>query len=110
VTRDPLRRPRLVPPQQHNCRRSVRAVQLCLPVSLLFCQSGKGAPAFRSPARERDCDSHRKLYLSKSMFTLQVSLAKKNLVKSLLISTSYKVIYYIGTFFRAQRKLSLQHI
>jgi hypothetical protein len=34
---------------------------------------------------------------------------QKNLVKSLLISTLDKVIYYIGTFYRAQQNLSSLH-
>jgi hypothetical protein len=34
---------------------------------------------------------------------------KKNLVKSLLISTLDEVIYYPGTFYRAQPNLSLLH-
>jgi hypothetical protein len=36
-------------------------------------------------------------------------LGEKNLVKSLLISTVYKVIYFIGTFYRAQQNLSSLH-
>jgi hypothetical protein len=36
-------------------------------------------------------------------------LGKKSLVKSLLISTLDKVIYYIGTFYRAQQNLSSLH-
>jgi hypothetical protein len=34
---------------------------------------------------------------------------QKTLVKSLLISTLDKVIYYVGTFYRAQQNLSLLH-
>jgi hypothetical protein len=45
------------------------------------------------------------------MFALvQQTFWQKDLVKSLLISTLDKVIYYKGTFYSAQQNLSLQPI
>jgi hypothetical protein len=40
---------------------------------------------------------------------LQIFLGKERLVKNQLISALDKVTYYIGTFYRAQRNLSLLH-
>jgi hypothetical protein len=40
---------------------------------------------------------------------LEIFWEEKNPVKSLLISTLDKVIYYIGTFYRAQQNLSSLH-
>jgi hypothetical protein len=40
---------------------------------------------------------------------LQIFLGKEHLVKNWLISTLDKVIYYKGTFYRAQQNLSLLH-
>jgi hypothetical protein len=39
----------------------------------------------------------------------QTFLAKKTLVKSVLISTLDRVIYYKGTFYRTQQNHSLKH-
>jgi hypothetical protein len=46
--------------------------------------------------------------MSKFAMALQTFLAKKP-SRSLLISTLDKIIYYKGTFYRAQQNLSLQH-
>jgi hypothetical protein len=40
---------------------------------------------------------------------LQIFLGKEHIVKNRLISTLDKIIYYKGTFYRAQRRLSLTH-
>jgi hypothetical protein len=53
---------------------------------------------------------HRNLSTRTSMFALvQQTFFGKNLVKSMMISTLDKVIYYKGTFYRAQWNLSLQY-
>jgi hypothetical protein len=46
-------------------------------------------------------DNHRNLYVWAALANI---LGEKNLVKSLLISTLDKVIYYIGTFLQGSTK------
>jgi hypothetical protein len=75
-----------------------------------FAQSGHPASAHAQNSvdndRKKTCINHRNLSTRASMFALvqQTFLAKKNLVKSLLISTLDKVIYYKGTFLQGSTK------
>jgi hypothetical protein len=77
----------------------------------LFLQAYRGRSLVRARADTMPDLKHRNLRSStrKLAQVLQTFWAKKNLVKSLLISALDKVIYYIGTFLQGSTKTSLHY-